>query len=193
MLYSKIGLINYSSVNKIAGEKVKQWGFNNIDQIKELRARILKDANDSVNALFSKDSGIELLRKIKFEQSGYDSLLDKKTNFIEQVNQTFTYLVCLAATEKLIGLYPDKSFNINFGVAPGYDVVSEDGSIICECFAVTTPDSNRKLELDTKKVFDNAEALKRYVIFYASVSRPKYVENIQKKYQDIEIIQLETI
>lgn len=116
---------------------MKQWKFSNIEQVNELKERILNGTNTSVEKLLSEEKGIKLLGKMKFEQSGYDVLFNKKTNFIEQINQTFTYLVCLAATEKLLLLYPERSFIVNFGVMPGHDVISEDGSIICECFAAT--------------------------------------------------------
>jgi hypothetical protein len=172
---------------------MNQWKFSNIEQIKELKKKIINDTNTSVDAMMSKEKGINLLMKMKFEQSGYDSLLNKRTNFIEQVNQTFTYLVCLAATEKLLLLYPEKSFIVNFGVMAGHDVLSEDGSIICECFAATAPDSNGKLEKDVRKVFENKTAIKRFVIYYTSNSKSVHVDNIRSKYKDIEILALDKI
>ncbi|MBU3174891.1 hypothetical protein KPL47_00755 [Clostridium estertheticum] len=172
---------------------MKQWKFSNIEQVNELKERILNGTNTSVENILSEEQGIKLLGKMKFEQSGYDVLLNKKTNFIEQINQTFTYLVCLAATEKLLLLYPEQAFIVNFGVMPGHDVISEDESIICECFAATTPNSNGKLEKDVKKVYENKNAIKKYVIFYAATSKSVHVENIRKKYEGIEIVALNTI
>ncbi len=83
--------------------------------------------------------------------------------FIEQINQTFTYLVCLAAVEIFQSMYPTHIFTVNFGTESGYNAVSGDGSIICECFAATAPDSNKKLKLDAYKVYENKTAAFRYV------------------------------
>lgn len=170
-----------------------QWKFFSIEQVEEFKTKIINGTNSSVDDILNGEKGITLLKKMKFEQSGYDVVFNRKTNFIEQINQTFTYLVCLEATEKLLLLYPGHSFMVNFGVTPGHDIVSEDESIICECFAATSPDSNGKLEKDVKKVFNNKNAIKKYVIFYAETSKNVHVENIKKKYNDIEIIPLDTI
>lgn len=63
----------YKSV--IVDSEGKKWTFSNVEQVKDLRARIVKDMDNSVDAILSEGEGIELLRKIKFEQSGYDILL----------------------------------------------------------------------------------------------------------------------
>ena len=172
---------------------MNQWKFCSIEQVEELKAKILEGTNSIVDNMLIEEKGMKLLKKMKFEQSGYDVVFNKKTNFIEQINQTFTYLVCLEATEKLLLLYPEHSFVVNLGVMPGHDIVSEDESIIWECFATTSPDSNGKLEKDVKKVYANKNAIKKYVIFYAATSKIVHVENIKKKYSDIEIIALDTI
>lgn len=172
---------------------MKQWKFSNIDKVNKLKKRIVNGTNTIVENILSEEQGIKLLEKMKFEQSGYDVLLNKKTNFIEQINQTFTYLVCLEATKKLLLLYPEQTFIVNFGVMPGHDVISEDQSIICECFAATVPNSNGKLEKDVKKVYDNKSAIKKYVIFYAATSKSVHIENIRKKYEGVNIVALNTI
>lgn len=143
--------------------------------------------------LWQSGEGVEFLRKVKFEQCGFDPLFEHETNFIEQTNQTFTYLVCLAAVDLLLSKYPQHKFLVNFGTESGYDVFSEDGSIICECFAVTAPGSNGKLKMDTAKVYANEVATAKYVIFYAETKQPKLIENIKMKYQSVEIISLDTI
>ena len=98
--------------------------------------------------LFINEKGLDLLRTLRFGQSGYDPLFEEPTNFIEQTNQCFTYLVCLEAVEHLLKQYSDKSFYVNFGTEAGHDVESADGEIICECFSATAPDSNKKLAKD---------------------------------------------
>ena len=49
----------------------------------------------------------DLLRKMKFEQIGRHPVEDRSLNLIEQVNQTWTYAVALAAASKLLELHPD--------------------------------------------------------------------------------------
>lgn len=167
--------------------------FYSKEQIENYREKIVNTTNNHINELLLSGKGIDFLRKVKFEQCGYDPLFEHKTNFIEQVNQTFTYLVCLDAVEYLLYKYSNMRFNVNFGVESGYDVESEDGTIICECFAATTPDSNDKLKSDTLKVYCNSDAIHKYVIFYAKYPKVKQVENIRAKYKGINIIVLDKI
>lgn len=81
----------------------------------------------------------------------------------------------------------------NFGTESGYDIVSEDEGIICECFAATTFISNRKLEHDVLKVYTNNTAVSKYVIYYVTTPEEKHVENFKDNYRGIEIIALESL
>lgn len=167
--------------------------FVNTEQVKLYREKIINITEKHMEVLLKSGSGMELLRKIKFTQSGYDPLFQHETNFIEQVNQTFTYLVCLDAVEYLLKEHPTKRFNVCFGTEAGYDVESEDREVVCECFAATAPDSNGKLEKDTIRVFNNDDAKDKYVIYYVSEQKPTHVENIKKKYQGVKVIALKSI
>lgn len=167
--------------------------FSNIEQVKLYRDKIISITEKHMDDLLKSGSGMEFLRKIKFTQCGYDPLFQHETNFIEQVNQTFTYLVCLDAVEYLLKEHEGKRFNVCFGTEAGHDVESEDGEVICECFAATTPDSNGKLEKDCIKVHSNQDAIYKYVIYYASTNKPVHIENLKRKYQGVNIISLETI
>ncbi|MCM1991311.1 hypothetical protein [Oceanirhabdus seepicola] len=171
----------------------KQMMFSNIEQVKSCREKIIRITNEKVEELISKGTGIEFLRQVKFTQNGYDPLFEKPLNFIEQTNQTFTYLVSLLALERLFELYPNSSFRVDFGTSSGYDIESEDGSIICECFSATAPDSNQKLNKDVERLFNNQSATKKYVIYYAEIPKEKHVDNIRSKYKDIEIITLSSL
>jgi len=93
----------------------------------------------------------------------------------------------------LLSRYPKHSFNVNFGAEAGYDVVSVDGTIICECFALTAPDSNGKLKKNVEKVYNNKAAEHKYVIFYASTLKPIHVENIRTKYPGVEIMAMDNM
>lgn len=112
----------------------KQLLISNIQQVETYRNKIIDITDNRVKGLLQGCEGIELLKQIKFNQSGYDPLFDEPLNFIEMTNQIFTYLVCLQAAERLLKQQPTHKFYVNFGTEAGYDVVSEDESIICECF-----------------------------------------------------------
>lgn len=167
--------------------------FSYVEQVKLYRDKIVSITEKHMDDLLKSGPGMEFLRKIKFTQSGYDPLFQHETNFIEQVNQTFTYLVCLDAVEYLLKEHKGNRFNVCFGTEAGHDVEAEDGSIICECFAATTPDSNGKLEKDCIKVHSNQVAENKYVIFYVSTNKLVHVENIGKKYSDVTIRALDSI
>lgn len=167
--------------------------FINKEQVEHYREKIINTTNHKINELLQLDQGMDFLKQVKFSQCGYDPLFDEPINFIEQVNQTFTYLVCLSAVDILLCQDPLQRFYVNFGTQAGFDIVSEDESIICECFAATAPDSNSKLERDVKRVYENTDALKKYVIYYAFNSKPIHLENIKNKYLGVEIIALDNI
>ncbi len=171
----------------------KRQLFKSLEKVNEYKQKIIKNSDNYMANLFINQKGIELLRILRFGQSGYDPLFEEPTNFIEQTNQTFTYLVCLEAVEYLLKQYPGKSFYVCFGTESGHDVESEDGSIICECFSATAPDSNKKLAKDSKKVDDNQTAKYKYVIYFASNPKPKHVAFIQRKYPEVCIIPLKSI
>ena len=171
----------------------KQALFESKEQIDSLREKIINTTNTKLKELWQYGEGIDFLRKVKFEPCGYDPLFEHGTNFIEQTNQTFTYLVCLEAVSILMSKYPYYRFMVNFGTECGYDVMSEDESVICECFAATTPASNKKLELDVLKVYTNNAAASKYVIYYVAIPKEKYVENIKRKYSGVEVIALKSL
>lgn len=166
----------------------KQLIIHNANQIKDYRNKILRLSNVKIGELLESKSGIDLLKEIKFNQNGFDPLFEEPMNFIEQINQTFTYLVSLEAAEWLLSIYPDKTLQLNLGT--GYDIVSDDGDIICECFASTSPDSNRKLLKDAEKLCENKTARNKYIFFYSEHKKDTYVEMVKNKHKNIEIFSL---
>jgi hypothetical protein len=111
---------------------------------------------------------LDLLRKMKFEEIGYHPVEDRRLNLIEQVNQTWTYAVALAATLKLLELHPDAN---GFYVAPGaymarpLDIMSRRERFVgAETFAAVDPRNNRKLARDLAKMVLRGEQ-HRYVFF----------------------------
>src|SRR6266849_990828 len=82
---------------------------------------------------------LDLLRRMKFDPIGYHPIEDRQLNFVEQVNQTWTFAVALAATRQLLSLHPDVG---GFRLAPGaqasipLDIMSEvEGQVGAEAFA----------------------------------------------------------
>jgi hypothetical protein len=59
---------------------------------------------------------LDLLRRMKFDPVGYHPIEDRALNFVEQINQTWTFAVALAAARQLLDLHPDVC---GFRLAPG--------------------------------------------------------------------------
>lgn len=126
-----------------------------------------EEAQFKLDEISSYSAPIEFLRKIKFEQVGYDPLdTQRPLNFIEQLNQTFTYLASFRAAIILFNRHPGlDSLTLNLGTNSGSDIESDfDGGIAAEVFAAVKPDNNNKLKNDIVKVSAiNAEH--KYVFF----------------------------
>jgi hypothetical protein len=96
------------------------------------------------------------------------------------------------AVEYLLKIFPDKAFIINWGNASGYDIVSEDRCVICECFAATSYRSNRKLSSDLKRL-NKASADYRYEFFYDKEYTESQNKYYNSKYPNIQIIKFDKI
>lgn len=119
--------------------------------------------------------GLDFLRAIKFETIGRHPTDGHPLNCIEQVNQTFTFLVALEATRLLLGRHPEAE---GFDLAPGAHMAQEldvmsvvPGLVGAETFAAVDPRNNRKLAKDLAKL-SLCEQQHRYVFF----SSPLYPE-----------------
>jgi hypothetical protein len=118
---------------------------------------------------------LDLLRRMKFDTVGCHPVEDRPLNFIEQINQTWTFAVALAAARQLLALHPDVG---GFRLAPGahasipLDIMSEaEGRVGAETFAAVSPRNNGKLAADLAKMARRPE-LHRYV-FFMSPQFPK--------------------
>lgn len=109
---------------------------------------------------------------------------------MEQLNQTFTYLTSFEATEYLIRAHPEHTpYVLNLGTLSGFDIVSNDGLVIAEVFAATSPLSNEKLKKDSIRVADAMESKYRYVFYHSPDKRN--VDNIRRKFPNVKIVQLD--
>lgn len=116
---------------------------------------------------------LDLLRRMKFETVGFHPIQGYPLNCIEQINQSWTYVVALAATRHLLELHPEAD---GYVLAPGahaaidLDIMSEvPGLVGAETFAVVDPRNNDKLEQDLKKLAVRTER-HRYIFFMS----PRY-------------------
>ncbi|RWC36155.1 MAG: hypothetical protein EOS70_06945 [Mesorhizobium sp.] len=115
---------------------------------------------------------LEMLKRMKFEPIGFHPVEDRPLNLVEQINQTWTFAVAIAAAKLLLTLHPDVG---GFQLAPGahaaldLDIMSiEPGQVGAETFAAVTPRNNNKLDKDLAKLASRPEA-QRYVFFMSPV------------------------
>lgn len=111
---------------------------------------------------------LDLLRRMKFETIGFHPIEGHALNLVEQINQTWSYLVALAAVRQLLALHPDIG---GYRLAPGahasipLDIMSEvEGIVGAETFAAVDPRNNDKLAMDLAKMAMRQEEF-RYVFF----------------------------
>lgn len=111
---------------------------------------------------------LDMLKRMKFDAIGFHPVEERALNFVEQINQTWTYFVAASAAKQLLELHPDVG---GFRLAPGahaalaLDIMSvEPGIVGAETFAAVDPRNNRKLSLDLKKMAARSER-HRYVFF----------------------------
>jgi hypothetical protein len=107
---------------------------------------------------------------------GFHPVEDRPLNLVEQINQTWTFAVALAAARQLLVLHPDAG---GFHLAPGahaslaLDIMSEvEGLVGAESFAAVDPRNNDKLKDDLTKLALRSET-HRYVFFMS----PKFPGN----------------
>ena len=132
---------------------------------------------------------MDLLRAMKFETIGFHPIGDHALNVVEQINQTFTYAVALAATRELLARHPDAG---GFDLAPGahmaqpLDIQSvAKGLVGAETFAAVTPSNNGKLAADLKKL---AACTHRHrYVFFASPCFPGTVRLPKFERDGIEV------
>lgn len=160
---------------------------NSHEQIAELRSTIIRNAEASYLTLktqIDQMNAMDFWALFKFDRIGHESIDGQPQNLIEQINQMYSNLVVLGAADDLIHNHPSTTFELQLGVSPGYDIQSIDGSIVAECFAVTTISSNRKLEKDCKKLA-SSEAAEKYIYFYSHQDSSEKLKMQYNKHPDI--------
>jgi hypothetical protein len=89
--------------------------------------------------------GLALLRSLKFSEFGRHPLEDRNINLIEQVNQTWTYLVSLQVLPFLFVRHPKAGgFRLNLGAEGDIDITSlVPRAVAAEAFAEVDLRNNR--------------------------------------------------
>jgi O-acetyl-ADP-ribose deacetylase (regulator of RNase III) len=140
------------------------------DEIRCLELGVLKNARNAAEQLMrTAEQGIHLLRRLKFERAGFHPLSGDPLNLLEQVNQTFTFLVTFEAARIVLAKHRDEcsGLRLHLGTAPGSDIESvPPGVIAAEVFAAVSPDNNDKLTKDISKVGKTCARYK-YVFFHS--------------------------
>jgi hypothetical protein len=148
-----------------------QMLVRSIDDADRLLACVEDAATRAHAWLLAHSNGpLDLLRHLKFDTVGFHPVTGMPLNLIEQTNQTWTYIVAIAAARQLLVLHPGAG---GFHRAPGahaslpFDIVSGDGSVVAETFAAVTPANNGKLRKDLDKLVSRPNIDHRYVFFMA--------------------------
>jgi len=148
----------------------KQVTLTRESQIEEFKDTLRASAEETqlrIAELAGESDPMDFLFRLKFERLGCDPLnSSRELNFVEQLNQTFTYLASFSAAEFLFERHPTiETLKLNLGTDSGWDLeTTDDGGIAAEVFAAVTPRNNRKLAEDIKKVAA-AATRHRYVLF----------------------------
>lgn len=145
--------------------------ISSVSELATLEIEIRRAAASTVKALgaaTARDDPLDVLRAIKFREIGFDPLQpDRPLNLVEQVNQSFTYLVSLHAVAHLLERHPaSKPFHLNLGARSGTDIFSDDGLVAAEVFAAVSLRNNAKLKKDVIRMRKHP-ARYRYVFFYS--------------------------
>lgn len=170
--------------------------IKSIEELYQYRETIFSNLAHStwkIKSIIESENAHEVFKLFKFGKIAIEPLSGKPENLIEVVNQSQTYLVTLAAVEYLFPLFPDKAYILNWGNIGGYDIETNDGEIIAECFAATSYRSNGKLTADLKRLSSNKTALHKYEFFYAADFTESSKKYYERKYDGINIVRLESI
>ena len=138
----------------------------------------------SIANLAADNDAMSFLYECKFHENGFDPLdSTKPLNFVEQLNQTFTYLASFKGAEFIFTKHKDvKSLTLNLGISKGTDIETIDGGgVVAEVFASVKPSSNSKLQDDIQRI-SSKDAKHKYVFFIS----PKTDCGVYKSIWDVE-------
>lgn len=139
-------------------------------EIAPLEERVVLAAEHAAISLrdhLQSGQALDVLRAIRFSSMGRHPGSEEALNLIEQVNQTFTYLVSFRAMRHLLAAHPAAGpWKLNLGTAAGFDIESRGLDVLAEVFAAVHPTNNRKLAKDVARLA-KTRASHRYVFFHS--------------------------
>lgn len=157
---------------------------HNREDIRRLQEEVRKQAKRTRNELGKLNpEGMEALYAIKFGDLGYHPSCDERWDFIEQLNQSFTIMVSLAAAEKLLDWFPCcDELRLNLGPTSGRDIESVPPNVVeAEVFAAKHPRNANKLSRDIRKL-RTSNAANQYVFFFAPSHQAGQQPELEQRY-----------
>lgn len=105
--------------------------IENLEQVNELINDIKNNVGITAAVLKKElqDEPLEAFARIKFDRIAFDPLSGEKINFVEMLNQAYSDLVVLRATEELLKKYSNKVFEVNMGAQNGLDTPSLSSAV----------------------------------------------------------------
>lgn len=148
---------------------MKKRTVHSISEVEELEKSLQETIEVScqkLGHLITIHEPVSLFSQIKFQKIGVDPLdKNRSLNFIEQLNQSFTYLATIYAVKYLFEKYPEYGpFTLNLGTAKGFDIEGKNQRLVAEVFATTSTKNNKKLSTEKKKL-EKVVADHRYIFF----------------------------
>lgn len=152
----------------------------NVCSIAEIEAALAKIEDNAAHARAAlrelPADPVQALARLKFDPVGCHPLERRPLNIVEQVNQTFSYLVALKAAWLLLEWHHEAE---GLRLAPGahapvgtLDVESlAPGLVGAETFAAVRPENNRKLTGDLVKMAARPERF--WYVFFMSPLFPR--------------------
>jgi len=150
--------------------------IKNVDDIEDYIEKVRANAEKAVRQIKNYPGpNAELLSKLRFEEMGWHPLEDRRINFVEQMNQTTTFLASLYAAKRLFQWHDKcEGLNMNMGAISGFDIESLSPNYIhAEVFASVQPSNNNKLRRDIERLKIKSKAQNKYVFFLFSCLRGK--------------------
>lgn len=143
------------------------------DEIPGLRKTVEHNSRKALDYIKRTESEpLDAFFRMKFTPIGFHPTSGHELNLIEQINQTFTYLCALEASEFLFRRHKGlKGLQVYPGAhAPkgslDIEALDEPGLVGAEIFAAVTPRNNQKLKKDLEKLRGRSEQY-RYIFFIA--------------------------
>ena len=165
------------------GLKIITVNRESLDEYAKSLEMVANQVIRKFDSLLNQGEGLAILKVLKFEEFGNDPLTpNSPLNFIEQLNQTFTYLASIKASRHIFDTEGGvKKITMHLGSSKGSDLVMKNGIGqtlgLAEVFAAVDHTNNGKLKKDIEKVDRDAKregvSIKR--VYFISPNEKEFV------------------